>query len=760
MRFLMKKKEKKRTLIYLTVFVIILVLGIRQAILAQAKQPQAQDKIAGKQETQNKKNRKKKIKKVKSEEMVTATMNRKDTFEIPKPVSVVNRQKILEKASNNIADLLTELPGLDVSGVGVNQVRPVIRGFRGQRLLLLEDGIPMNNSLRERDFGEIPALVDISQVERVEIVRGPASVLYGSDAVGGVVNIITKFPGYNLEGTEIHGSIGYRYSSADSQNKGTAYFNGHLGKLVFSLSGNYRKAGDYQAPAGTFGYFQLEENLVVNDTGVKDGGFNLMLNYNFSKHRYLTFKYQYYRAEDAGFGFVEPENYAIADPDDPDKPDTYRFRPRYPLQELQKYTLKFRDKALGFVLADNLSFTAYYSMNKRELILDHFIPFGITGLPDAGIELRQENFTDMATLGLRLEFNKAVKNHLFTYGFDLFWDNTENADTNISRVVGFGTLEPVIDSTPLVPNATYRSMGVFLQDDISLFAGTSLILGVRYQNVNARTKDTPGIEGEPLVDSADQTVVGAADLVVGVTDHLKLILSIGRGFRSPNLIERFFNGLTPAGSEFQSGNPDLKAETSLNFDIGFKYRWKRIYLESFYFNNLVYDGIQAALTDETVNGIPVYRYNNVDKLLIFGFEVSGKYYFAPSFSFTANYSRLHFKNLTDPGNTYHEKYYDKFNFTLHFHHPKKYFWLGYHLGINSYWLHLQSRDNSYFEIFPGFLVHNLSGGLTLFKNSSFPMRLGIMLGNVTDTLYSAFYNVDFFRPAPKRYLVFTWSIFF
>ena len=93
---------------------------------------------------------------------------------------------------NNAADLLRDQPGVDVNGVGVNQARPVIRGQRGLRVLFLEDGLRMNNARRQTDFGEITGLVDVDDVSSVEVVRGPMSVLYGSDAIGGVLNLVTK----------------------------------------------------------------------------------------------------------------------------------------------------------------------------------------------------------------------------------------------------------------------------------------------------------------------------------------------------------------------------------------------------------------------------------------------------------------------------------------------------------------------------------------------------------------------------------------
>jgi len=319
---------------------------------------------------------------------------------------------------------------------------------------------------------------------------------------------------------------------------------------------------------------------------------------------------------------------------------------------------------------------------------------------------------------------------------------------------------PDVDNTPLLPHAAYRSMGAFIQDDISLFRRTSLILGLRYQNVNARTKETPGLEGETLVDSTDQTVVGAANLIFGVSDHLKLVLSAGRGFRSPNLIERFFNGPTPEGSGFQSRNLALKAETSFNIDAGFRYRWRNIYFESIYFNNTVYDGIRIAPTGAEINGMPEYRDINVDRLRLQGIELEGKIYFNFGLSLTANFTYIKSKDLANPEIPYVDTFSSKLNMNAHYEHPKRHFWLGYNLRINGNQKDVQLGDNPIGDIIPGFSVHSLSGGIILFKNQFFPMRLGLIIGNLTNTLYSEFSNASFFRPAPKRHIALTWSMAF
>lgn len=748
----MKKKDKYSVLmVLLLVMVLSLVMGDALLLAETAAAPQT---AATQEDKEEEKDKEKEVKEPQLyyEVTVTATRTKKDTFEIPKAVSVVDRKKIEEKAPNNVTELLTELPGVDMNGVGANQSRPIIRGYRGQRILLMEDGMRMNNSRRQQDFGEIPALVDISEVDRVEVVRGPASVLYGSDAIGGVVNIITRVPNYDPGTSSIHGSIGYRYSSADKQNKGVANINGNIGKLGFMLSGNLRNAKDYTAPSGTFGNINLTEDVTVNDTGVKDGGANLLLTYSLSKQDQISFKYEYYHSENAGFGFVEPDVY---------DPGATRIQIRYPMQEVQKYTFKYENKQLGFVLADHISFLTYYLNNQRELTNDIYIPLVSPMLPPgAAINIQTENFTDVNTLGFRLEFNKAAKNHTFTYGADFFEDNTENTDASVTQFLGFGPPITIgTDDTPKLPHARYRSLGVFIQDDISLFKRTSLILGLRYQNVNAKTKQTTGLEGEELVNSTDETVVGTANLLFSITDDLRLVLSVGRGFRSPNLIERFFDGVTPEGSGYQARNTELKAETSLNVDVGFKFRRKNVQLEATYFNNVVRDGIRLSATgtvDEETE-LPIFQNVNVDKLRMQGIEALGRIFFNFGLSAQANVTYIKSKDLGRPETPYVDTYSSKFNMNVRYDHPKRLFWVGYDLRINGDQKDVLLVENPVGDIIPGFVVHSLSAGITLFKNSSFPQQLGIIIGNLTNELYSEFSNASFFRPAPKRHIVLTWS---
>ncbi len=679
-----------------------------------------------------------------NEIVVTATRTEKSVFDVPKPVSVVNQKKIEELAPNNISELMPEMPGTDVVGVGANQSRPIIRGLHGQRILLLTDGIRLSNSRRTQAFGEIPAMVDVSAMERLEVVRGPASVLYGSEAIGGVINMITQNPDYNRKGTHVFGRLGYRFSSAESQHKGFAEVNGHLGHFGFMLNGTYRNAGDYMAPAGSFGNVTLDAETPVHDTGVEDNSLNLFLGYRLAGHNDISFRYEYYNARNAGYGYIDPAAYSPGDP---------TIQLLYPQHKIQKFTLKYENRALNFLFADGISWIGYNLKNTRTFDTNIAMNF----FPGAGMSIQSSNFTDVNTFGTRLELTKVLfQKHILTYGVDFFQDNSESTDSNVTKIFGFGPPMSSFDTSPKVPNALFRSVGLFIQDDIHLFSQASLILGFRYQNIHAQTKETPGID-DPLVKSSDSTLVGTANIIYSVTKNFKLTLSLGRGFRSPNLPERFYQGITPDGGHFQVQTPGLEPETSFNIDFGFRYRLKNFYIETSFFRNIIYDGIQIVPTGKFVGRIPEYRNVNIDRLRLQGLEVLGQIYFEFGFSLTADFSYITSENLTNPELLNAETYGSRINVNLRYTFPNDIFWVEYHFRHNGDQDDVNLVNNPIGDFIPRFTVHSLRAGVTLLKGSMFEQQVGIIIGNLTNTLYSESSNASFFRPAPKRHIILTWS---
>jgi hemoglobin/transferrin/lactoferrin receptor protein len=726
---------------------------------------------------------------------VTATGSETDTFDIPTPVIVIDAERIQELQPDNAADLLRYEPGVDVNGIGPNQPRPIIRGQRGLRVLFLENGLRMNNARRQTDFGEITGLVDVNNVETVEVVRGPASVLYGSDAIGGVLNLITKVPSGGT-GRNTGVSLGLRHGSAGGSTAGSASFFGHSDRFSFSAGGTYRDGENYDSAAGSFGAIRLEQELEVDATALRDDHANLYLGWRATDRNTVFFRVNRYRAGKAGFGFVDPE--AIGDD------SGALIRILYPFQDFDRYTLGYEGSGLQSALATTVGFQLYQQSNQRELVNDIFInigpAFGPGRGPDGDVSADTLNFTDLDTTGFRGEVTKIAGggDHLVTYGGEYYQDDSFNTDSSVTTtalraffpiafVCGpegatpvFGAAGPFFqctfvdtDSVANSPNATNSGYGVFLQDEMRLVDRLSLTLGLRYSKTETNAEATPGWDVTGL-DFDDDAVVGAVNLTYSLTPSLNLIASYGTAFRAPNIIERLFNGLTPEGLGFQVLNLNLASEESDNVDLGLKFRTSNAYLEAFYFDTEIDDAIiQHDLSDAEIAQLPadvqatiqqsdvdfVVQQRNADVFTVEGVEVAGGYRFDNGLSLGANYTHLSGRAESGPNDPTGDTFSDKWNAHLRYEPADRRYWLEYQVRHNGDEdLDVANLGGPLGDVLPSFTVHRVAGGTILGDRGNQEHRIGFIIDNLTDELYAEFSNATFFRPQPGRNFIATYNL--
>ena len=373
------------------------------------------------------------------------------------------------------------------------------------------------------------------------------------------------------------------------------------------------------------------------------------------------------------------------------------------------------------------------------------------------MDIASANYTDVSTTGLRLEAKKLIgQKVLLTYGADLFRDKSENSDSTVTTITGFGP-EPMVDTntTPSLPYASYRSVGAFAQGEVEIGPRLTVIGGARFQDVNAESERTPGLDNTPITKS-NSAVVGAFNAIFDLTDDLSVIGSVGRAFRAPNLIELFFDGPIPEGSGYQARNPDLEPETSLNFDAGIRYTNSRVALEAFYFRNTINDGIRAEERGDSIGGMPAYWNVNVDELFFTGVELSGEVYLPYGFSVASSFTHMSQEDAHDANNPIAETFATKVSGNLRYRHPGSRFWGEYELRVNGDQKDVDLGTSPIGDVLPGFNVHNLRGGVTLIRTDSGQTgRLGIAVTNLTDELYSEFLNATFFRPEPGRNVTIT-----
>lgn len=674
---------------------------------------------------------------------VTATRRATEVQAVPTPVSVLDSSVIRERQPNTAADLLRELPGVDVIGTGTNQARPSIRGQRGQRILLLQDGMRLNNARRQQDFGEIPGIVDVATIQRVEVVRGPASVLYGTDAIGGVMNIITRVPSFAKDAPMTAGSLGYRYGSAGGLQRGEGSFSARAGNFVMLATGSKRDASDYEAPAGRYGKVNFANDVPLANAGVNDKNASVYLGWRYKTGTGAWLRAETYDAKNAGFGYVDPVLLGG---------DLTRIQIVYPTQHFTKLSTGFSTGFFSSPVADKVDFTAYRQVNGRDLSQGIFAPFGAPYPADAGIDIQTRNHTDLRTSGFRAEATKVFSRDIIVYGVDYFHDYATGSDSSQTTMFGFGPPRPKSKVKPSLPTATLGSVGVFLQNDLRLHERLSLLVGGRWQRVSSDPMATTGFTTIPAGD-VQSTTVFATNALFKVNSTLNLVASVGRGFRAPNLVERYFDGPTPEGSAYQSATPGLMPEKSLNVDLGAKLRTDRFAAEAFVYRNDISDAVRISATGAKISNLPEYKNVNVGKLRAAGMEATGTVVLDRGFQLSANYSTVKSKNLIDAAIPIGDTFSNKLVGTVAWHAPSGRGWVEYVVRRNGEQQDILAGSSPVGNTLPAFVVHNIRGGMRLFTVRGVREDIDLQVNNIANTLYSETANAGFFRPEPKRNLV-------
>lgn len=196
--------------------------------------------------------------------IVTATPLSQDPDFLATIVDSVDRDQILRSGGANLADALADVPGVSATSFAAGASRPVIRGFDANRVRTLEDGI---GSFDVSDVGPDHGVpIDPLAADRIEVVRGAATLRYGSQAIGGVVNAINNRVPIQLSDKAISGDVSGGYGSSADSKDGAAQFNGSLGQFGWHVDGFDRRTGDYSTPDGT------QPNSFFRGDGYAGGG--------------------------------------------------------------------------------------------------------------------------------------------------------------------------------------------------------------------------------------------------------------------------------------------------------------------------------------------------------------------------------------------------------------------------------------------------------------------------------------------------------
>jgi hemoglobin/transferrin/lactoferrin receptor protein len=567
------------------------------------------------------------------EEEITVTPGRQElaTEDVPAPVTVITADDIEKLQPEKMADLFKMIPGVEVDGEGPFRGIPVIRGLSSNRVLILVDGQRLNNARESTTFAGIqPALVNLAEVERIEVLRGPASVQYGSDAIGGVVNIITRQPNLVGEKFKIGGNVSYEYGTASTSHHGQALVQGAGKGMSFHLGASIQDVDDYVAASGAhederYAAYTLEDDTVPN-SGMKQNNFDGSFSILTGDQGVFKVNGEIVRTEDIGFpGFALDSGIEI-------------FFPNF---NRDKLAASWASGPMAFF--DDFTVSAWYQYVDKESVRNFSVP---------GFAQNQYTRSEIDTIGFNAQGISTVGINHLTYGVDFYQDKLH--DTALTEFPLFPWIPP--SDEVVVPDSTQQGLGLYIGDRISATDRLTFNIGLRGDTFkfDSDENDTR-YEGEPL-DTTDSALSGNLGVIYSLTDHVNLTGLIARGFRTPNIQERTFVGPATTGDTWILQNPNLDPETSWNYEAGFKVRYERASGGLNFFYNDLTDFIGFVFLDEDDPRVsdpeicpPDYacaEFTNTEKARIWGIELDLEWIFARWWSVFGTFAYLEGDNRT------------------------------------------------------------------------------------------------------------------
>ena len=651
--------------------------------------------------------------------VVTASRQEESSADVPAPITVIDRKMIEQAQPEKMADLFKQIPGVEIDGEGPFRGLPVIRGLSSNRVLIMVDGQRLNNARESTTFAGIqPGLVNLSEVERIEVLRGPASVQYGSDAIGGVINIITRAPDLGAAELEVNGDVSYGYGTAADSQQAAAYVSGSGRGFAFQVGASYQEASDYTAADGAhedsrYVDYTREDDSVPN-SGMDQTSFDGSLRFLTGDQGVFRVNAEAVRTNDVGFPGFDPETTGV---------DIL-----FPNFDRDKLGLAWNSGPV-WGLSD-ISLSTYYQQVDKESVRNIIVP-----------GYSSESFTEsiIDSLGFNAQSVADLERHRLTFGLDFYRDEVD--DKALSQICyGPYCMDPTAEVA--VPKSHQTGIGAYLQDKILVSDRFTIHAGLRGDSFAFKSEDDPDYTGEPF-DVTDSDISGNVGVNYAVTPNVDLTALVARGFRSPNLQERSYQGISTLPNTYIVQNPDLDSERSLNYETGFKVRYDRYFGGFTVFYNDISDFISFEyIGQDPVTGQDLARFANVEQATIWGIEFDLETLFATHWSAFFNYAYIEGTNeITDePLPTI----------------PPQKIVLGLRYQRATWWAEASARivdredelppDDPQYEVgYPGFTVYGVSGGY------DFQFGLGLIatVENVTDKLYSEPFNN---RPEPGQNL--------
>jgi iron complex outermembrane recepter protein len=493
---------------------------------------------------------------------VTASPNATTLLDSPQPVSALSGDELRLAQAPSLGETIQRLPGVRSLSTGTGIGKPVIRGLTSNRVLVIADG----QRLETQQWGdEHGPNVDTDDADRVEVIRGPASVLYGSDALGGVVNVVPKeLPDALGRHGFVSGDVTTAYSTNNRQPDGTVALEGALRGFGFRTSFTGRSSDDIGTPVGP-----------LFNSGNRSLGGSGAVGYR------------------GGWGSVNAS-----------------------------YTHRDERLEIHEDPAEDPTATPLQRIGEDRAKVGLTLPLGNSRLEaDVGLERnRRREFeakdaTDVALGLLSKTYTANMHYHHAPIGR---WAGAVGVSGIFNSFDKFG-------EETLIPNTRVKSGGAYIFEQAE-YGRWQLSFGGRY-DYRRLDADADAELGTAAQRRTYNSVTGNAGLLYHLSEPTALVLNVGRGFRAPSSFDLFAKGVHEGTVAFERGDADLKNEHSLNTDLAFRVQTSSIRAEVGAFANFIQNFIFSLPTTETDpgSGFQIFQVSQGNARLL-GLEAAFEYH--------------------------------------------------------------------------------------------------------------------------------------
>ncbi|OSZ76871.1 TonB-dependent receptor [Chitinophagaceae bacterium IBVUCB2] len=504
----------------------------------------------------------------------------------PVPVTSIRKTALLQSSSTNIIDALTQVPGVSQLSTGPAISKPFIRGLGYNRVVIVNEGVRQEGQQWGDEHG---VEIDELSVGRVEVLKGPASLIYGSDALAGVINFITNTP--VAEGT-FKGNILSNYQS----NNGLFALNANLAAnnngFNWNVYGTYKSAGDYKN--------KYDGKVLNSRFNERNFGGYVGINKSWGYSHFI------FSCFDQRLGLVEGDR--------DDATGQFILFAGNPLERI----------ATNTDLDSRHLFVPQQRVQHNKFILDNNFAINKSRLK---INLGYQNSQRQEFGNPEDPAEKELFFDLRTVNYAVQWQLPELKEWHTTiGVNGMGQKNLNKGQEALIPEYNLFDIGIFIYAQ-RLFNKATLTGGFRFDNRSIDSKEF--FEGADLkfekFNRSFSNFSGSVGVSYEPSDIVTIKANIARGFRAPTLAELASNGAHEGSNRYEYGDQKLRSETSLQFDAGFDVDYEHFSIGvSAFYNNIsdfiFYRKLESAFGGDSIvnvdgEDITAFRFNQLDATL-------------------------------------------------------------------------------------------------------------------------------------------------